>query len=66
MQHSDPGEIIQKRRMFLKLTQQQLAEYAGISLRSLKSIESGSGNPTIQQLTKVLEILGMRLNIEVK
>lgn len=66
MQQSDFGEIIEKRRRFLKLTQQQLAEYAGVSVRSLKLIESGSGNPTILQLTKILEILGMRINIQVK
>ncbi len=60
------GEIIKKRRRFLKLTQEELAEAANVSLRSIKTIESGEGNPTLQQMSKILEILGMRLKIEVK
>ena len=60
------NEIIQKRRKFLKLTQEQLSERAGVSLRSLKLIEYGQGNPTIQQLTKVLDILGLKLKVDLK
>lgn len=60
------GNSIAKRRKFLKLTQPQLAELAGISLRSLKSIESGEGNPTLTQIMKILNILGMKLDIIVR
>lgn len=60
------NEIIQKRRKFLKLTQEQLAERAGISLRSLKLIEYGQGNPTIRQLSKLLDVLGMKLAVDLK
>lgn len=60
------GEIIKKRRRFLKLTQEELAEAANVSLRSIKAIESGEGNPTIQQISKILETLGMRLKIEIR
>jgi transcriptional regulator with XRE-family HTH domain len=66
IQLSDYGRNIEKRRKFLKLTQKLLADFAGISLRSLKSIENGSGNPTLKQITKVIDILGMQLTIEVK
>ena len=59
-------EIIKKRRKFLKLTQEQLSERAGVSLRSLKLIEYGKGNPTIQQLTKILDILGLKIKVDLK
>ena len=60
------GTIVVKRRKFLKITQEQLAEVAGISMRSLKLIESGNGNPTVKQISKILIVLGMNLNIEIQ
>lgn len=63
---SKTGSVVVKRRKFLKITQEQLAAMAGVSLRSLKSIESGNGNPTVKQISKILNVLGMNLNIEVQ
>lgn len=57
------AEVIVKRRKFLGLTQTELAERAGVALRSLKSIELAEGNPTFHQLSKILYILGMKLTI---
>ncbi len=57
------GEIIKKRRKLLKITQNDLSEISGVSLRSLKDIETGKGNPTIFQLLKILNSLGLKLNI---
>ncbi len=59
----DIGRKIAKRRKFLKLTQTQLSEISGVSLRGLKTIESGEGNPTLGQLIKVLQALGLNINI---
>lgn len=60
------GSEIKKRRKLLGINQVSLAEIAGISLRSLKSIETGKGNPGIEQLTKVLDALGLKLTIGIK
>lgn len=60
------GEIIKKRRKLLKITQNDLSEISGVSLRSLKDIETGKGNPTISQLLKILNSLGLKLNITAK
>ncbi len=57
------GKEIKRRRNFLKLSQNDLAEHSGISVRSLKDIESGKGNPGILQLLKLLDVLGMEINI---
>ena len=60
------GSEIRKRRRLLGINQESLAEISGISLRSLKSIETGKGNPGIEQLTKVLDVLGLKLTIGIK
>ena len=63
---SDYYEIIKNRRKFLKISQIELADIAGISRRSLQEIESGKSNPGINQLAKILEVLGLEMKIEVK
>ncbi len=58
------GVEIKKRRKLLQIIQPDLAEIAGISLRSLIDIETGKGNPTFIQLLKVLNSIGLRIKIE--
>ena len=58
--------IIRERRALLGLTQQDLADYTGLSLRIIKSIEAGKGNPSVSTLTKIAEILGLELVLKVK
>ena len=50
---------IKKRREMLQVTQETLAELSGVGLRTLKQFESGKGNPTLQTLQKLADILGM-------
>lgn len=53
--------------MLLGLTQQDLADYAGLSLRIIKSIEPGKGNPpSVATLSKIAETLGLELLLKVK
>ena len=59
-------ETLKKRRKFLGLTQVQFAELSSVSLRAVKAVENGKGNPTFQTLTKLAEVLDMELNLEVK
>lgn len=62
----DIHSIIRERRDLLGLTQQDLADYTGLSLRIIKSIESGKGNPSLSTLTKIAEVLGLELILKVK
>ena len=59
-------EIIRERRNLLGLTQQDLADYTGLSLRIIKSIESGKGNPAIGNLNRIADILGLEISLTVK
>jgi transcriptional regulator with XRE-family HTH domain len=49
------AQTIKERRQFLNITQSELADIAGISVRSLKSIELGKANPTLSLLEKILD-----------
>ncbi len=58
--------IIKERRALLGLTQQDLADYTGVSVRFIKSVESGRGNPSMNTLCKIAEVLGLEIVIKVK
>jgi y4mF family transcriptional regulator len=59
-------KILKERREALKVTQEDLAELSGVGLRTLKAIESGKGNPTIDTLNKLADVLGLELKLEVR
>ena len=48
------------------MTQQDLSDYTGLSLRIIKSIESGKSNPSINTISKIADILGMEIIMKVK
>lgn len=60
------GDIIQKRRNALSLKQEDLSEMTGITSKTIYLIESGKGNPSLDTLQKLLEVLGMDLLIDIK
>jgi transcriptional regulator with XRE-family HTH domain len=55
------GKQIRKRRKLLKITQSDLSEISGVSLRTIKAIEKGEANPTVEILNRVLEPVGLTL-----
>jgi transcriptional regulator with XRE-family HTH domain len=59
-------KTMKERRAILRLTQQALAEMSGISLRTIKEIESGKGNPGLATLNKLASILGMEIKMVIK
>jgi transcriptional regulator with XRE-family HTH domain len=60
------GDLIKERRAILGLTQQDLSDYTGLSLRIIKSVESEKGNPSLKTLEKIAEVLGLELIMRVK
>jgi len=59
-------KTLKDRREALNVTQEHLAELSGVGLRTLKSIETGKGNPTIDTLAKLADVLGLELKLEVR
>ena len=60
------GELIKKRRALLNLTQQDLSDYTGLSVRIIKSVELEKGNPSLGTLEKIADILGLEIVMKVK
>jgi y4mF family transcriptional regulator len=60
------GETIKNRRKELSITQPHLAELANVSTNTLYKIERGQGNPSLDVLNKLAEVLGMELTLDVK
>ena len=57
------GQEIRKRRQELRLTQQSLADMSGVSVRMIKSIEGNYANPSMKTVVKLLQALGLGLEI---
>jgi len=62
----DLGEAIKDRRKELDITQPHLAEMAEISINTLYKLEKGQGNPTVEVILKLANVLGMEFTFSVK
>ncbi|KAF1702862.1 helix-turn-helix domain-containing protein [Pseudoxanthomonas kaohsiungensis] len=59
-------EAVKRMREISGLTQEQFAKHRGMSLLTLKKIESGKGNPTLDTLEKIGRIFGYRIGFIAK
>ncbi|MBS1811238.1 MAG: helix-turn-helix transcriptional regulator [Acidobacteria bacterium] len=66
MQIEEIITALKQRRQTLAVTQEHLAELSGVALRTIKEIERGQGNPTFTTLSKLADVLGMEIKMEVK
>lgn len=60
------SEVIKNRRKTLAISQQDLAEMAGLGLATIKDIERGKGNPSMATVSKIMEVLGMEIEFKVR
>ena len=60
------GEQIKVRRTVLKIRQQELADLAGVSINTVVAIERGTGNPSINTLVSVCDVLGLQIVTKLK
>jgi len=63
---TEMGKSIKFRRESLNLRQEDLAEMSGITTKTIHLIETGTGNPSIETLEKLVNVLGMELLVQVK
>ncbi len=64
---ADPiGSKIKRRREFLRLRQEDLSELSGVTTKTIHLIETGSGNPSLHTLQKIIAVLGMEMLVQVK
>ncbi len=60
------AEAIRTRRKDLEITQSHLSELSGISVNTIYKLERGQGNPSLEIVQKLMDVLGLVINIEVK
>lgn len=64
--HMNIGNIIKQRRTVLNITQEDLSDMSGVGLRTIIKVETGKGNPSLEVLDKIAEVLGMELTLQIK
>lgn len=57
------GGGIRSARKDAGITQEDLAHLAGVSVRTVRAIETGTGNPSLQAVLAVSGVLGLRLTV---
>lgn len=55
------GQKIRDRRVELGINQQTLADLAEVGINTVVAIERGTGNPSINTLQKIVDVLGMEI-----
>lgn len=55
------SEAVKRMRRLTKLTQPEFAAHRGVSVKALRQIESGQGNPTVETLNKIGAIFGVEV-----
>ncbi len=58
--------VIKERRALLGISQQDLSDYSGIGISTVKDLERGVGNPTLHTLQKILDVVGMEMVLQVR
>jgi transcriptional regulator with XRE-family HTH domain len=61
---SSLGKQIADRRKELNISQADLAEMSGVSLRTVNGIESGRANPSVKVLFELLQVLGLVITLK--
>ena len=62
----DIGKVIKERRALLGISQQDLSDYSGVGISTVKDLERGVGNPSIETLKKILDVVGLEIILQVK
>ncbi len=60
------ADFIRLRRIYLSINQEDLAELAGVTTKTIYLVEKGTGNPAISTLEKILNVLGLEFSVHVK
>ena len=58
--------VIKERRTLLGISQQDLADYSGVGISTIKDLERGVGNPSMKTLQKILDVVGLEMVLQVK
>lgn len=60
------ASLVAQRRKELKINQDDLSELTQVAIRTIRDIEKGIGNPSVETLQKIMNVLGMELVFRLK
>ncbi|MFN8081912.1 MAG: helix-turn-helix transcriptional regulator [Kineosporiaceae bacterium] len=66
MSASDLGSDLRVRRQNLALTQADLADLAGVSVRFIRALEHGKATVRLDKVMAVLDVLGLELRTQLR
>jgi transcriptional regulator with XRE-family HTH domain len=56
-------EAVKRMRALSRFTQQEFADHRGVSIKAIKEIERGVGNPTVNTLNQIATIFGLEVSL---
>lgn len=63
---SQLSELLISRRKELNIKQEYLSELSGIAIRTIRDLEKGKGNPSLDTIEKLMKILGFELQFRLR
>ena len=66
MHPEELANIIRTRRKDLGITQEQMVELSGVGSRTIKEIEVSGGNPRLETINNLIEVLGLEMKLILK
>lgn len=66
MNTKEIGSVIKSRRHDLHITQQELADLAEVNINTIVAVERGAGNPKLETLIAISDVLGLQTIVKLK
>jgi DNA-binding XRE family transcriptional regulator len=60
------SKLLVIRRKELNIKQEELSDLTGIAIRTIRDLEKGKGNPSLETMEQLMRILGIELNFKLK
>lgn len=62
----DICKAIKDRRTLLGISQQDLSDFSGVGISTIKDLERGVGNPSLRTLIKILDVVGLEIILQIR
>jgi y4mF family transcriptional regulator len=60
------GNTLKQRRDLLHISQEELSKLSGVGIKTIYAVEQGKGNPSLEILLKLLDVVGLELEVSIK
>ena len=60
------GNILKQRRDLLHISLEELSKLSGVGIKTIYAVEQGKGNPSLDTLLKLLDVVGLEMEVVIK